>query len=272
MVASDTRGNITRPPNRSVSAPTGIRPSDPTTTGTATSRACCEPDRSSRSLNRGAERAEQRPGPEVDREPDRRQREHERRPVALVEPAVTGAAAGAHPTVGTTWTAQAACSWQYDATEPSVPWASSPTTRTVARRLRSTRVRPGLPLTTSKVQRSRGLPAQGVERGLERRRVDLGARLGVEAGADDLHEADAAVARHGLLDGRAGHGQGGPVVGQAGDHLSGRAATGRQLLGRECAHGHNGVGATPRAQGRTSRRHPRTSPPAVAPPAGDVRH
>jgi len=40
--------------------------------------------------------------------------------------------------VGTTCTAQAACSWQYDATEPSVPGASSPTTRTVARRLRST--------------------------------------------------------------------------------------------------------------------------------------
>ena len=40
MVASETIGNITRPPNRSVSAPTGMRPSEPTTTGTATSSAC----------------------------------------------------------------------------------------------------------------------------------------------------------------------------------------------------------------------------------------
>src|SRR6266487_3719705 len=40
MVASDTSGNITRPPYRSVSAPTGMRPSDPTTTGTATTSAC----------------------------------------------------------------------------------------------------------------------------------------------------------------------------------------------------------------------------------------
>src|SRR5688572_9289498 len=36
IVASDTSGNITRPPNLSVSAPTGIRPSEPTMTGTAT--------------------------------------------------------------------------------------------------------------------------------------------------------------------------------------------------------------------------------------------
>lgn len=36
----DTIGNITRPPNRSVSAPTGIRPREPTTTGTATSNDC----------------------------------------------------------------------------------------------------------------------------------------------------------------------------------------------------------------------------------------
>src|SRR5215471_16469687 len=40
MVASETSGNMIRPPNRSVSAPTGIRPSDPTTTGTATTSAC----------------------------------------------------------------------------------------------------------------------------------------------------------------------------------------------------------------------------------------
>ena len=40
MVRRETSGNITRPPNRSVSAPTGIRPSEPTITGTATSSAC----------------------------------------------------------------------------------------------------------------------------------------------------------------------------------------------------------------------------------------
>ena len=39
MVAADTIGNITRPPYLSVSAPTMIRPSDPTMTGTATSSA-----------------------------------------------------------------------------------------------------------------------------------------------------------------------------------------------------------------------------------------
>jgi len=39
MVARETSGNMTRPPYRSVSAPTGIRPSDPTMTGTATTRA-----------------------------------------------------------------------------------------------------------------------------------------------------------------------------------------------------------------------------------------
>ena len=33
-------GNIRRAPSRSVSAPTGIRPSDPTITGTATTSAC----------------------------------------------------------------------------------------------------------------------------------------------------------------------------------------------------------------------------------------
>src|SRR5689334_13981059 len=43
-----------RPPNRSVSAPTGIRPSEPTTTGTATSRACWNALRCSASLNFGA--------------------------------------------------------------------------------------------------------------------------------------------------------------------------------------------------------------------------
>ena len=36
IVARLTTGNMTRPPNLSVSAPTGIRPSEPTMTGTAT--------------------------------------------------------------------------------------------------------------------------------------------------------------------------------------------------------------------------------------------
>src|SRR5204863_3664400 len=40
MVANDTTGNMIRPPYRSVRAPTGMRPSAPTITGTATSRAC----------------------------------------------------------------------------------------------------------------------------------------------------------------------------------------------------------------------------------------
>ena len=39
MVTPDTIGNITRPPKRSVSAPTTIRPREPTSTGTATIRA-----------------------------------------------------------------------------------------------------------------------------------------------------------------------------------------------------------------------------------------
>src|SRR6266536_449487 len=53
IVTNDTIGNITRPPNRSVSAPTGMRPSEPTTTGTATINACENADRCSESLNRG---------------------------------------------------------------------------------------------------------------------------------------------------------------------------------------------------------------------------
>ena len=39
IVTPETIGNITRPPYRSVSAPTTMRPSEPTTTGTATSSA-----------------------------------------------------------------------------------------------------------------------------------------------------------------------------------------------------------------------------------------
>ncbi len=50
-VASETSGNMIRPPNRSVSAPTGMRPSEPTTTGTATSRACWKELRSSAAWN-----------------------------------------------------------------------------------------------------------------------------------------------------------------------------------------------------------------------------
>src|SRR6516164_1920895 len=40
MVANEMMGNISRPPYRSVRAPTGIRPRAPTITGTATIRAC----------------------------------------------------------------------------------------------------------------------------------------------------------------------------------------------------------------------------------------
>ena len=39
IVTPETIGNITRPPYRSVSPPTMMRPSEPTTTGTATSSA-----------------------------------------------------------------------------------------------------------------------------------------------------------------------------------------------------------------------------------------
>src|SRR3954452_24507490 len=44
IVAAEISGNITRPPYRSVSAPTMIRPSDPTRTGTATSSATSDSD------------------------------------------------------------------------------------------------------------------------------------------------------------------------------------------------------------------------------------
>ena len=40
IVSAAISGNIVRPPRRSVSAPTGIRPSDPTTTGNATTSDC----------------------------------------------------------------------------------------------------------------------------------------------------------------------------------------------------------------------------------------
>src|ERR1044071_9866707 len=53
MVARETSGNMKRPPNRTVSAPTGIRPSDPTITGTATTRAWANGDRWSTYLNLG---------------------------------------------------------------------------------------------------------------------------------------------------------------------------------------------------------------------------
>ena len=39
MVTAETIGNIARPPNLSVSAPTTMRPNEPTITGTATSSA-----------------------------------------------------------------------------------------------------------------------------------------------------------------------------------------------------------------------------------------
>src|SRR5215469_2688015 len=53
MVARDTSGNMIRPPYRSVSAPTGIRPTEPTITGTATTSDCWNGDRCSTSLNFG---------------------------------------------------------------------------------------------------------------------------------------------------------------------------------------------------------------------------
>jgi len=53
MVATETTGNMTRPPNLSVRAPIGMRPNDPTTTGTATSSACWNAERCRLSLNLG---------------------------------------------------------------------------------------------------------------------------------------------------------------------------------------------------------------------------
>src|SRR5690606_30008153 len=53
MVTADTSGNIARPPNRSVSAPTGMRPREPTTTGAATRSADSNDDRASSSWNLG---------------------------------------------------------------------------------------------------------------------------------------------------------------------------------------------------------------------------
>jgi hypothetical protein len=52
-VATDTAGNMIRAPNRSVSAPTGIRPIEPTTTGTATSSDWAAKLRPRRSLTPG---------------------------------------------------------------------------------------------------------------------------------------------------------------------------------------------------------------------------
>ena len=48
MVAAETSGNITRPPNLSVRAPTTIRPREPTITGTATRSATSDSVRSPR--------------------------------------------------------------------------------------------------------------------------------------------------------------------------------------------------------------------------------
>lgn len=49
-VSADTTGNISFAPYLSVSAPTGIRPSDPTSTGTATRNDCWNELSPSRSL------------------------------------------------------------------------------------------------------------------------------------------------------------------------------------------------------------------------------
>ena len=75
IVARDTSGNITRPPNRSVSAPTGMRPDGADDDRDRDQSACWNGDSAS-VLEPGTERAEQRPGPEVDEEPDGRQGEH----------------------------------------------------------------------------------------------------------------------------------------------------------------------------------------------------
>lgn len=53
IVAVETAGNMTRPSNRSVRAPTGIRPNAPTTVGTATIDACWNGLSPSSSLNSG---------------------------------------------------------------------------------------------------------------------------------------------------------------------------------------------------------------------------
>ena len=76
IVAAETSGNITRPPNRSVSAPTGMRPSEPTITGTATSRACWDGDSARRSLKRGPSGLSSAQAQKFTREPERGQREH----------------------------------------------------------------------------------------------------------------------------------------------------------------------------------------------------
>jgi hypothetical protein len=53
IVTRLTSGNMMRAPYRSVSAPTGMRPSEPTTTGTATSSDCAAKLRPRRSLMPG---------------------------------------------------------------------------------------------------------------------------------------------------------------------------------------------------------------------------
>ena len=50
MVSAETSGNMSRAPYLSVSAPAAIRPSEPTSTGTATSSDCSNELSPSRSL------------------------------------------------------------------------------------------------------------------------------------------------------------------------------------------------------------------------------
>ena len=76
-VSSAIGGNIRRAPSRSVSAPTGIRPSEPTSTGTATSSACWKADSPSCSRRVEPSGRQQRPRPERQREADRRHRQHQ---------------------------------------------------------------------------------------------------------------------------------------------------------------------------------------------------
>ncbi len=79
-VAAETSGNITRPPNRSVSAPTGIRPSEPTTTGTATSSDCWNAVRWRGSFKRGPSGLSSAQAQKLTAHSHRDQRRHQPRP------------------------------------------------------------------------------------------------------------------------------------------------------------------------------------------------
>ena len=75
IVTPDTIGNISRPPYRSVSPPTRMRPSEPTTTGTATSSDCWNGQVQGRCEERASGLTG--PRPEVHREPERGHPKHQ---------------------------------------------------------------------------------------------------------------------------------------------------------------------------------------------------